>query len=189
MEFLIKMQVYTKVPRSKAIRKGHKIISTTLLDVNKGDSSHPDYRSRLAGKEINTEARLELFAAAQPLESLKIICALCALNQSGPDPYVIMSNQEYVKKTERSFNVWKAYASQGEERLYAISVINLAIVIYKCMAFFTMTGIANQLEWPRLKFCQKYEMKPNMIERRIGLEKDARVFNRTIKSTNQAVEY
>ena len=62
MDFFKKMKVYTKVPRHEALQGGHKIISTRWLDVNKGDLTNLDYRSRLVGREINTESRLDLFA-------------------------------------------------------------------------------------------------------------------------------
>ena len=233
MEFFRKMQVYTKVPRSEALRKGHKIISTRWLDVNKGDSNHPDYRSRLVGKEINTEARLDLFAATPPLESLRIICSLCASNQSCPDPYVIMSvdvkRAYFYAKSTRPIHIEipiEDYEPGDEDN---VGMLNLSLYgtrdaaqnwskeytqFLKSIGFavgrasvcnfwhksrkiylsvhgddFTMTGTENQLEWLRLKFCQKYEVKSKLIGSRTGLEKEARILNRTIRLTNQAVEY
>ena len=91
MDFFRKMNVYTKVPRREAQDGGHKIITTRWLDVNKGDATNPDYRARLVGRELNTEARLDLFAATPPLESLRIICAFCASSQRRKDPFVILS--------------------------------------------------------------------------------------------------
>ena len=91
MDFFKQMMVYTKVPRKEAQDGGHKVITTRWLDVNKGDAENPDYRARLVGRELNTEARLDLFAATPPLESLRIMCAIAASNQRREDPFVIQS--------------------------------------------------------------------------------------------------
>ena len=91
MQFFKKMKVYEKVPRWEAARKGCKVISTRWLDINKGDQANPNYRSRLVGREIKTDTRLDLFAATPPLESLRLICSICASNQDRTQPYRIMS--------------------------------------------------------------------------------------------------
>ena len=75
MKYFEKMKVYTRVPRAQAQKSGKgKIIKGRWLDVNKGDSEQPDYRSRFVGKEFNTGAPdASLFAATPPLEALKIL--------------------------------------------------------------------------------------------------------------------
>eukprot|EP00973_Karenia_brevis_P085502 11864070-Karenia_brevis.AAC.1 len=65
MKFFKDKGVYTKVPRSQV--RGP-IITTRWLDVNKGDESNPDYRSRLVGREIKKDTRMDRFAATPPLE-------------------------------------------------------------------------------------------------------------------------
>merc|ERR1712026_517968 len=55
MQEVKKHQVYTKVPISecwKATGKGP--IGTRWVDVNKGDSAHREYRSRLVAQEVRT---------------------------------------------------------------------------------------------------------------------------------------
>ena len=90
VEFFRKMNVYRKVPRSKA--KGQKIIATKWLDVNKGDEERPNYRARLVGCELKLkDKRLDLFAATPPLESLRLLCSMCASNQWRERPYRILS--------------------------------------------------------------------------------------------------
>ena len=74
MAFFRKMNVYIKVPRSEAHVRGCKVISTKWLDINKGDDVHPNIRSRLVGRELKLDNRLDLFAATPQLESLRIIC-------------------------------------------------------------------------------------------------------------------
>lgn len=91
MEFFRKMHVYEKVPRWHAREAGCKVITTRWLDVNKGDNEHPDYRARLVGRELKLDNRLDLFAATPPLESLRVICSICANNQRRPDPFRILS--------------------------------------------------------------------------------------------------
>ena len=59
------------------------------IDVNKGDKIHPNYRSRFVAKEINTYKRIDLFAAAPPLEAVKMLLSMVATNNNGE---VVMVN-------------------------------------------------------------------------------------------------
>ena len=73
MEEIRKHGVYVKVPIEECWREtGKKPIGTKWVDVNKGDSVHPEYRSRLVAKEIKTDKRMDLFAATPPLEGKKL---------------------------------------------------------------------------------------------------------------------
>ena len=89
MDFFKKMGVYTKVPRDKAVGK---IIKTRWIDTDKGDDENPNYRSRLVGREINTDERPDLFAATPPLESLRYIISKCASNRRPGSRYCILSS-------------------------------------------------------------------------------------------------
>merc|ERR1712039_988538 len=80
------MGVYEKVPREEAQRNNCKTISTRWLDTNKGDSTVPNYRSRLVGREIKRDKRLDLFAATPPLKTIKLLLAKCAHEQSCSAP-------------------------------------------------------------------------------------------------------
>ena len=81
IEFFRRMKVYTKVPRHQA--NGQKVIIIKWLDIDKGDAGQPNYRSRLVGCELKLkDHRLDLFAATPPLESLRLMCSICASNQS-----------------------------------------------------------------------------------------------------------
>ena len=66
--------------------KGKKVISARWIDTNKGDLASPDYRSRLVGREIKTDSRLDLFSATPPLEVLKMLMSVCAQGQRGEEP-------------------------------------------------------------------------------------------------------
>ena len=91
MKFFRDMKVYTKVYRSEAHAHGSKVITTRWLDINKGDDKEPNYRSRLVGRELKLDNRLDLFAATPPLEALRILCSMCASNQDRDEPFRIMS--------------------------------------------------------------------------------------------------
>ena len=91
IDYFKRMGVYTKVQR----HSGMKIISTKWIDTNKGDTTDPNYRARLVGREIAMTKRDDLFAATPPLESLRYIVSTCASNQLHPEPserYCLMSN-------------------------------------------------------------------------------------------------
>ena len=78
IEFLRRMKVYEKLPRTAAAQDGCKIITTRRIDINKGDATSPNYRARLVGRETrnNTHQRLDLFVAMPSLEALRFICDL-----------------------------------------------------------------------------------------------------------------
>ena len=48
--FVNKKNVWQKMSRKEALRKGYKIIQTRWIDIDKGDGDNPNYRSRLVGK-------------------------------------------------------------------------------------------------------------------------------------------
>ena len=53
MDYFTSRDVYTKMPREEAFRRmGKAPISVKWVDVNKGDDSEPNYRSRLVAGEI-----------------------------------------------------------------------------------------------------------------------------------------
>ena len=72
VDFIKRMSVFEEVerPKNRPVLKGR------WVDVNKGDDTHPNYRSRYVGKEIKKGARGSLvaqyFAAMPPLSTLKV---------------------------------------------------------------------------------------------------------------------
>ena len=77
--YIRKMGLDNKVPVEECLRKtGRKPIQVRWIDINKGDAIHPNYRSRLVAKEINTYKRMDLFAATPPLEAVKMILSMTA---------------------------------------------------------------------------------------------------------------
>ena len=62
---------------------GKEPIGTRWVDINKGDESNPDYRSRLVAQEINDSKREDLFAATPPLEAKKLLFSLAVTEGCG----------------------------------------------------------------------------------------------------------
>ena len=90
IEYVHKMNLYTKVSKKEAHKEtGKSPISVRWIDINKGDAEHPNYRSRLVAREINTSKRDDLFAATPPLEASKFSLPLTTSGNKGE---VIMIN-------------------------------------------------------------------------------------------------
>ena len=71
---ILKYNVYTKVPISQCWNQTNKRpIGTRWVDINKGDSENPEYRSRIVAQEFNDHKREDLFAGTPPLEAIKIL--------------------------------------------------------------------------------------------------------------------
>ena len=101
MVYFKKLGVYKVVPRSDQRRTGGKVIGTRWVDVNKGDSSNPNCRSRLVGREFNVGRDDSLYAATPPLEALRLILSNAATRipgGGGGERKAIMIN-----------DVWRAY--------------------------------------------------------------------------------
>ena len=78
MAYFDDMKVYDRVDRSVQQACGGKLIKTRWIDVNKGDASKPNYRSRFVGKEFKTYADDSLYASTPPLEALRLIVSRAA---------------------------------------------------------------------------------------------------------------
>ena len=79
-----------KVPTSECKRAtGRMSITIRWIDIIKGDQDKPNYRSRVAAREMDIHKRDDLFAATPPLEALKVILSMVAFANKGE---VIMVN-------------------------------------------------------------------------------------------------
>ena len=84
MEEFRKHKVYEKVTIQECWDKtGRNPIGVKWVDVNKGDNSNPDYRSRLVAQEIKTDKREDLFAATPPLEAIKMVLSMAVTEGIG----------------------------------------------------------------------------------------------------------
>ena len=79
-----------KITRKEAIRRGIQIINTRWIDIHKGDTKNPIYRSRFVGKEFNDGELDGLFAATPPLEALRTLVSEAATVEE--EDKVIMLN-------------------------------------------------------------------------------------------------
>ena len=75
MEYFKKMRVYEKVTLAECMKAtGRKPIAVRWVDINKGDTTNPNYRSRLVAKEFKgNDDRPEWYAAKPPSESLRLM--------------------------------------------------------------------------------------------------------------------
>lgn len=94
MSYVRAKQVWKKVPRAEAARRGLKVIQTRWIDINKGDRFDPNYRSRFVAKEFNDGKVIELawFAATPPLEALKLLVSDAATRRSETQRRSMMIN-------------------------------------------------------------------------------------------------
>ena len=75
VKYIREKQVWKKIKRSEALRRGWKIIKTRWLDINKGDDEDPIYRSRLVGKEFSAKksGMDGIFVGTPPSEALRYL--------------------------------------------------------------------------------------------------------------------
>jgi hypothetical protein len=83
IDYIVKKQVWVKMPRAEALKKGYKIVGTRWIDVNKGDEINPDLRSRLVSQEFNVGKTDGIFAATPPLEAVKMLISESATMEKG----------------------------------------------------------------------------------------------------------
>ena len=73
------MKVYCKVPMEECWKEtGRKPIGVRWVDINKGDKSNINYRSRLVAKEFKTDEKPEWYAATPPGECLRLMLSKMA---------------------------------------------------------------------------------------------------------------
>ena len=91
MTYIRKKGVYKKIRRSEAVALGYKIVKVRWIDINKGDESHPLYRSRLVAKEFHEkDSDDNLFAGTPPLEALKAMVSEAATVRKGAGESKVM---------------------------------------------------------------------------------------------------
>ena len=69
--------MYTKVDIEESYNEtGCGPIGVRWVDINKGDDTQPEYRSRLVAQEVKKDKRLDLFAAMPPIEAKNVLLSL-----------------------------------------------------------------------------------------------------------------
>ena len=84
------MHVYDRVPRDHQKQNGGTVIGVRWVDVNKGDSATPDYRSRSVGQLFATHRDDSLYASTPPLEALRMVLSYAATIGVGEDKKQIL---------------------------------------------------------------------------------------------------
>ena len=89
MVYFAKLGVYEYATHADQQMTMGKTIGVRLVDVNKGDSEEPEYRSRLVGREFNVSRDDALYAATPPMNALRLIGSHAATYpDSGPQRVV-----------------------------------------------------------------------------------------------------
>ena len=85
LEYFEKKQVWERVDKALVRSKGHKIVSTRWVDVNKGDNACPNYRSRLVARQLKAHDKsgTVFFAPTPPLEALRTVLSRTTTRSQG----------------------------------------------------------------------------------------------------------
>jgi hypothetical protein len=95
-------KVYEKVDVAECWRvTGAAPIGVRWVDINKGDSVNPKYRSRLVAKEFNTGVRPDLYAATPPSECLRLLLSKLATDKTLKLMYADVSRAYFYAKAIR----------------------------------------------------------------------------------------
>ena len=101
IEALINMGVWEVVPLARCFtRAQRRPIKGRWVDVNKGDSTHPEIRSRLVVQEtkgrsiIEAGDVLQTFAATPPLEVIKLLLSILATGNRGERLMVLLPPED-----------------------------------------------------------------------------------------------
>ena len=73
LQYVREKKVWSKITRKQARDMGVKVIGTRWIDINKGDSTVPNHRSRFVAKEYNDGKDATLFASTPPLEAFRML--------------------------------------------------------------------------------------------------------------------
>ena len=116
MQYINSKQVYRKVLRADAKRRGIPILRTRWVDIDKGDDHEHNYRSRFVAMEFNTQKVNGLYASTPPLEALKLLISDAATRTS--DTF----KEEEEEKVIMVNDVARAYFEAKVERTIAIEL-------------------------------------------------------------------
>ena len=68
-----KQNVYIKVPLAEAQRSGKPVVTMKWIDRNKGDATHPSYRSRLVCREIKRASNADFIPDYASFSSMPLL--------------------------------------------------------------------------------------------------------------------
>ena len=100
------MKVYKKVPLSECLAAtGKQPIGVRWVDINKGDVSNPNYRSRLVAREFKVDDKPEWYAATPPSECLKLLISKLASDRQFKMMYADVSRAYFYARAARAVYV------------------------------------------------------------------------------------
>ena len=102
MEYFRNMNVYeyTTVEECKRIT-GKPPVGVRWIDINKGDDTLPNYRSRLVAKEFRVDVQPEYFAATPPVECMRLLLSRAASDDTLKVLYLDVSRADFYAKSIR----------------------------------------------------------------------------------------
>ena len=102
LQYFKEMKVYEYAPLAECLKvTGKQPIGTRWIDTNKGDSSRPNYRSRLVAKEYKIKDQPELYAATPPTECMRLLISKAAEKKSNKMIYIDISRAYFYAKSVR----------------------------------------------------------------------------------------
>ncbi|MBN71658.1 MAG: hypothetical protein CME32_20555 [Gimesia sp.] len=102
IKYFKEMGVYEKVELSECWRAtGRAPIAVRWIDINKGDATRPNYRSRLVAKEFKTDIRPDLYAATPPGECMRLMLSKLASGRHMRLMYADVSRAYFYAKAVR----------------------------------------------------------------------------------------
>ena len=106
IQYFKDMNVYRKVPIEECWKEtGANPIGVRWVDVNKGDTANPNYRSRLVAKEYKKDEKPEWFAATPPSECLKVLLSKMAGKRTRKMVYADVSRAYFYAEASRAVYV------------------------------------------------------------------------------------
>ena len=85
--------------------RGKAPIGTRWIDMNKGDATKKNYRSRLVAKEYKVDVRPDLFAATPPTECLRLLLSKAAEDKGQKILHVDVSRAHFYAKAVRPTHI------------------------------------------------------------------------------------
>ena len=102
LKYFDEMGVYEYATLDECKRvTGKSPIGTRWIDINKGDSTKTNYRSRLVAKEFKVDVRPDLFAATPPTECLRLLLSKASEHKDNKVLYIDVSRAYFYAKSVR----------------------------------------------------------------------------------------
>ena len=129
IKYFKSMGAYKQVPRARCFEvTGRKPVAVRGIDINKGYSISPNYRSRLVAEEYKDCARPDMFAATPPAEGLEMLLSVLA-NSKGRKKliYADVSRAYFYAKSIRPVFVEVPEENRNKEDGHVVGELQLSM--------------------------------------------------------------